>query len=120
MPGKPCTPSVSAGFAATSTMCASGAIACAHWTSRLVSSAQPTGEPFTLLLKVGVPFGWMIWTVVRGRPKVSLNRGAAVRVHDHNRLALTGRPLGVQRIHTIRRVNVGGRIGVENCCAYIT
>ena len=44
-------------FAATSTILASGAIACAHCKSRLVSKAQPAGEPLTLLLKGGVPFG---------------------------------------------------------------
>jgi len=38
--GKPCTPSVSAGFVVTLRMLASGAMECAHSTSRLVSRAQ--------------------------------------------------------------------------------
>src|SRR5215469_8226989 len=38
--GKPCTPSVSAGLVVMSRMLASGAMLCAHSTSRLVSRAQ--------------------------------------------------------------------------------
>ena len=41
MSGKPCCPSVSEVGVSTSTMLASGAMVCAHSTSRLVSVPQP-------------------------------------------------------------------------------
>src|SRR6266545_5375534 len=58
--GKPCTPSVSAGFVVTFRMLAPGAIACAHSTSSATSSAQmlrvwmptellPDGGAFTIV-----------------------------------------------------------------------
>jgi hypothetical protein len=40
--GRPCTPCVSAGFVVTLRMFAFGAIACAHSTSRAVSTIQPS------------------------------------------------------------------------------
>jgi len=42
--GNPCTPCVSAGGVAKSTMCALGAMAYAHWTSRLASPAHPSAD----------------------------------------------------------------------------
>jgi len=52
--GRPWTPRVSAGGVASSTMCASGAMAYAHWTSSLASTDQPAAEhgpemPFDLV-----------------------------------------------------------------------
>src|SRR6266404_8808411 len=73
MAGKPCTPCVSAGLVVTLRMFAIGAMACAHSTSRLVSTVQasracepglwlPAGGAFTSVLpsqnrcwNVGVP-----------------------------------------------------------------
>ena len=72
MLGNPWTPCVSAGFASTRTSFASGAIAWAHCTSRLVSNAQPAWMPCIAGLKDGVPVGWRIVRSGAGRPNVEL------------------------------------------------
>jgi len=46
--------------------------------------------------------------------QISLHRGTAICIHDHDGLAVAGRALGVQRIHPVRRVNVGRCIAVKN------
>jgi hypothetical protein len=51
---------------------------------------------------------------------VLLNGGATVRIYDHNRLALAGGAFGVQRIHSIRCINIRRRIAVKNGRARIT
>ena len=78
--GKPCTPSVSAGGTASSTMCAFGAIAYAHWTSSAASPAQPAAEPgpdwplaFGLPFSCGFPIGKTCSKSGCGKPAMNVS-----------------------------------------------
>src|SRR5215470_11332432 len=92
--GKPCTPSVSAGLVVMSRMLASGAMLCAHSTSRLVSRAQmlrvwlpvpllPGGGALTWVL----PFQKTCWNV--GIPAEQVTPGS-----PH----MCGRPIWVLKL----------------------
>jgi hypothetical protein len=68
--GKPWTPSVSETGVSTSRMLAPGAMECAHWRSRLVSSGQPAMSGSVGSKAGTLPAGWMILRLGgSGRPK---------------------------------------------------